>query len=66
VSEGTHRVSEREHGRDCGKDDQDEKKKLGGVTRTIALGKAFAQKSKSPQARRHFRIKQPTISTIAA
>jgi len=66
VSEGTHRVSEREHGPGCGKDDQDEKKKLGGVTRTIALGKAFAKKSKSPQARRHFRIKQPTISTIAA
>ncbi|PYM10496.1 MAG: hypothetical protein DMF15_01900 [Verrucomicrobia bacterium] len=59
-------MSEREHGPGCGKDDQDEKKKLGGVTRTIALGKAFAKKSKSPQARRHFRIKQPTISTIAA
>jgi hypothetical protein len=59
-------VSEREHRKDCGKDDQDEKKKLGGVMRTITLGKAFAQKSKSPQARRHFRIKQPTISSIAA
>jgi len=59
-------VSEGEHGPGCGKDDQDKKKELGGVTRTIALGKAFAQKSKSPQTRRHFRIKQPTISTIAA
>jgi hypothetical protein len=44
-------VSEGEHGRGCGKDDQDEKKKLGGVTRSITLGKAVAQESKSPQAR---------------
>jgi hypothetical protein len=59
-------VSEGEHGPGCGKDDQYEKKKLGGVTRPIALGKAFAQESKSPQARRHLRIKQLTTSTIAA
>jgi hypothetical protein len=59
-------MSEGEHGRDCGKDDQYEKKKLDGVTRPIALGKTVAQESKSPQARRHFPIKQLTISTIAA
>jgi hypothetical protein len=59
-------VSEGEHGRGCGKDDQYEKKKLDGVTGPIALGKAVAQETKSPQARRHFPIKQPTISTIAA
>jgi len=44
-------VGEGDHGPGCGKDDQDEKKKLGGVTRPIALGKAVAQESKSPQAR---------------
>jgi hypothetical protein len=59
-------VGEGDHGPGCGKDDQDEKKKLGGVTRPIALGKALAQESKRSQAHRQFRVKQLTISTIAA
>jgi hypothetical protein len=59
-------VSEGEHGPGCGDDDQYEKKKLGGVTCPLALRIPLAQKSKSPQAHRSFRIKQLTIPTIAA
>jgi len=59
VSQAEQRPSGRE-------DDQCEKNKFGDNTGPVALGVAFAEKAERAQARGHIRIKQLTISPIAA
>jgi len=47
-------------------DDQCEKNKFGDNTGPLALGEPLTQEAKRPQAHRSFRIKQLTISPVAA
>jgi hypothetical protein len=60
-------VSQREHWPRGRENDQCEKRKFGGdVNRSLALGVALAEVAKRAQAHRSLRIRQLTVSSIAA
>jgi len=59
-------VSQIEHRPGGRENDQREKKKFDDNTGSVALRVALAHEAKRAQAHRKFRIKQLTISTIAA